>query len=505
MRKIQTKFILIFIGIVVIPLFPLAWLVNGLVLEGYQLGVNPQVETVLENSVGFSQEIYQTRKVDLANQLEGMIDHQLSRYAGREALPSIDFPDTNDGWQWMAYQVRKHSGPLIFEKYQQGVSAENASLGNASFIDRLREADSDKQIIANRGKNLFIALERRTAGTDTLYFSLAGKMTDEFLTNSDHVVDVLQLYRTMTLSPESIFASFQKTFLFIALVILVIAVVVAIWLSRRITRPLAALVTGTEELGRGNLDYRISQTTNDEIGELVQHFNRMGSELKESQERAIYLEKMAAWQEIARRLAHEIKNPLTPIQLTIQEMVDQYEGKDQDYAQLLQECHGIIREEIDNLRRLVREFSDFGRLPELQRSPGDINALIRDVEGLYTHRKIDSHLAESLPEINFDEDRIRRVLINLIENAAQADPKEQPISITSQLENEGILITVEDKGTGVSAEIQEKIFEPYFTTKNNGIGLGLAITRKMVEEHGGNISLDSTPGKGSTFSVWLPA
>nr|NIR49760.1 HAMP domain-containing protein [candidate division KSB1 bacterium]NIT72093.1 HAMP domain-containing protein [candidate division KSB1 bacterium]NIX71773.1 HAMP domain-containing protein [candidate division KSB1 bacterium] len=150
----------------------------------------------------------------------------------------------------------------------------------------------------------------------------------------------------------------------ISLVVILITVALAIWISRRVTQPLGELVKGTQELGRGNLDYRIKQQSQDEVGELVQHFNRMTEELKAYQEKTIYLEKMAAWQEIARRLAHEIKNPLTPIQLTAQEMVDQYRGDD-DYAHLLKECSQIINEEVENLRRLVSEFSEFGRLPEL--------------------------------------------------------------------------------------------------------------------------------------------
>ncbi|MCB0291339.1 MAG: HAMP domain-containing protein, partial [Calditrichaeota bacterium] len=274
---------------------------------------------------------------------------------------------------------------------------------------------------------------------------------------------------------------------------------IAVWLSRRITRPLGALATGTEELGRGNLDYRIAAQGRDEIGELVRHFNRMAGQLQEFQEKTIYLERMAAWQEIARRLAHEIKNPLTPIQLTIQEMVDQYRGEDADYAQLLRECHGIIHEEIENLRRLVREFSDFGRLPELHIQPGDLHQLIREVRALYPKQEIELELAENLPPLPIDEDRIRRVLINLIENALQADPGHHPITIRTRRREGRVEVEVEDRGSGMSAEVAEKIFQPYFTTKKKGVGLGLAITRKMVEEHGGRIAVHSTPGEGSRF------
>ncbi len=230
----------------------------------------------------------------------------------------------------------------------------------------------------------------------------------------------------------------------------------------------------------------------------------MAGELKDFQEKTIYLEKMAAWQEIARRLAHEIKNPLTPIQLTIQEMVDQYDGSDNDYQQLLQECHTIINEEIENLRRLVREFSDFGRMPELKLTKGNLPPVIEDVRKLYPHREIALNIENDLPPLKFDEDRIRRVLINLIENGIQADPTGQPILISARKSGDFVEITVQDSGGGISSDLQQKIFQPYMTTKKQGVGLGLAITRKIVEEHDGTIRVSSEPGKGSVFTVRLP-
>ena len=499
MKKIRTKILLLSTGIVLLSLLPVVWLVNGLVLKSYRIGVNPRVEKALGNNVAFSRDLYQAYKVQLADLLSNYIDEAavsaiLTAPAAHAEVLAL--PADAGAWQLKGVQIFDVNGRQVWRSFRQGTDAD--SLLEINFA-RLEESSAGKIVLAERERNRFIALEKRVIGGNTFHFALQAALTADFLADSEQGLEVYQLYRTLAVSPEAVLASFRNAFLIFALAILLLTVGIAVWLSRRITRPLGALATGTEELGRGNLDYRIAAQGRDEIGELVRHFNRMAGQLQEFQEKTIYLERMAAWQEIARRLAHEIKNPLTPIQLTIQEMVDQYRGEDADYAQLLRECHGIIHEEIENLRRLVREFSDFGRLPELHIQPGDLHQLIREVRALYPKQEIELELAENLPPLPIDEDRIRRVLINLIENALQADPGHHPITIRTRRREGRVEVEVEDRGSGMSVEVAEKIFQPYFTTKKKGVGLGLAITRKMVEEHGGRIAVHSTPGEGSRF------
>ncbi|MFQ5583854.1 MAG: PAS domain-containing sensor histidine kinase [Calditrichia bacterium] len=236
----------------------------------------------------------------------------------------------------------------------------------------------------------------------------------------------------------------------------------------------------------------------------MRHFNMMAKNLKENQERMIYLEKMAAWQEIARRLAHEIKNPLTPIRLTIQQIVDSDPHSNEEFSKLLNESYQIINEEIGSLHRLVTEFSEFGKMPELNLQKDDLRALIKDVATLYSHRQIQLQLPGNPVEVPFDWDRMKRVFINLLENAVQADPENRPIVITLIKNSGEIQIEVKDNGPGIAEEMLPRIFEPYFSTKKSGVGLGLAITRKMVEEHGGRISVDAAPGQGTCFTIVLP-
>jgi nitrogen fixation/metabolism regulation signal transduction histidine kinase len=298
--------------------------------------------------------------------------------------------------------------------------------------------------------------------------------------------------------------SYLYSFIIIVLILVLLAIGAGILISSRITSRISKIVTATGELGRGNLEYRLPQSNRkDELSQLMSHFNIMAEQLKENQDRLIYLEKMATWQLMARKIAHEIKNPLTPIQLTIQQLVDKYHGAGDDYDKLLHECADIINEEIGSLRHLVTEFSEFGRLPELELKNGNMNDLIREVAGLYGER-VELDLNQDEIQIQFDSDRIRRVLINLLENAVQSDPGNHPVQVNTFTEADSFCLSIKDQGEGIPPEYLSRIFEPYFSEKKGGTGLGLAITRLIVEEHAGSIRVESSPGKGSTFSLTFP-
>ncbi len=500
MKKIRNKLIFIFLIVAFLPLLPLAWIVNQLVNHSYQIGVNPQVEAALKNGVDFSLNLYQLRKTHLGERVKQILSAYSFPPAGDEEGFRRLLPEDDEEWHYLSLQWYDARGKLLTSVSRGGVPTPIPS----DRFTKLSRENIEQIVLANRAENRFSAVAKLARSAGDGYLVLTAALPESFLKKSDQTLYVYKLYRTLQLSSISIPRQFLYAFIALSFVILFGTVFLATYFSRRITRSLNELAAGTREIGRGNLDYRIRQHSNDEIGELVQHFNRMAQELKEYQQRSIYLERMAAWQEIARRLAHEIKNPLTPIQLTVQEMVDQYPGEDREYARLLAECHTIISEELENLRRLVHEFSEFGRLPKLQLKKGDVHSLIRDVARLYPHREIRLEFADGMPLLEMDEDRIRRVLINLLENAIQADPQNYPIIIRTTVSETEVMIAVEDRGAGIAPEVMEKIFQPYFSTRKSGAGLGLAITRRMVEEHGGNISVESELGKGTCFRVRLP-
>ena len=298
--------------------------------------------------------------------------------------------------------------------------------------------------------------------------------------------------------------AFLLAFLVAATGVVVLASLVGIQIGFGITNPLYALIKGTREMARDNLDYRIPPGRDDEIGLLIDSFNKMAEDLKENRRKRLEAEQIAAWREIARRLAHEIKNPLTPIQLTVQQIRDKYPGKDPAYAKLINDCTEIVTEEVENLRALVQEFADFARLPSLSLSQNDLNTTIRDVVRLYPDAQIRLDLQPDLPELNLDVEQMRRVLINLIENGIEAAGQSGSLTIRTFVQEDQIRFLVNDSGPGVPPEERRRIFQPYVSTKESGMGLGLAVVRGIVEEHGGLITAADGPEGGAQFEIQLP-
>ncbi|HNI10822.1 MAG TPA: ATP-binding protein, partial [bacterium] len=234
--------------------------------------------------------------------------------------------------------------------------------------------------------------------------------------------------------------------------------------------------------------------------------NQMVQNLRDEQQRILQLEKTATWREMAQRMAHEIKNPLTPIQLTIQQIKDSYAGNDEKYRKLLTECTTIIEEEIETLRNLTKEFSDFARMPVVVLKPSSLNKLIEDIILMYAAIPFEKKLDDRLPFIPLDTEAFKRVLINLIDNAlaAVSNKQDRLIRIATIDVNTHVQLIIADNGYGIPKSNLERIFEPHFSTKTTSMGLGLAIVKKIIEEHQGTISVDSIENLGTTFTITLP-
>lgn len=249
-----------------------------------------------------------------------------------------------------------------------------------------------------------------------------------------------------------------------------------------------------------------------ELKLITSQFNSMADEVEANRQRSLFLEKIASWQIIARKLAHEIKNPLTPIQMMVSQLKRRYKGDDEDFGKLLDHAQTIITEEVAGLRRMVDNFSNFARLPEPAPKPGDLAQLCRNVVELqknaFQQHNITFDLKANTTTAVIDEDLLRQVLINLIKNAGEACG-DKPANITVGLSEAAgeFLVTVQDDGPGIPPEHLERIFEAYFTTKHTGpspgMGLGLAVCQKIVMDHGGKMSVKSRPGE-TIFTIRLP-
>jgi nitrogen fixation/metabolism regulation signal transduction histidine kinase len=299
---------------------------------------------------------------------------------------------------------------------------------------------------------------------------------------------------------------FTYTFLALTAAIWIIAFLALIYFAHRIARPIRQLTTGLSEVAAGNLAHRVPTSRNDEIGAAIQAFNHMADELKQSQERLVYMTRLESWQALARKMAHEVKNSLTPIRLTMEEIAARQSGTGGEFYQ---QAAQIVVDEVLSLERRVRAFSEFSSEPPISPKPLDVNALLEERIALLraAHPEVvySTRLASAVPKVFADEDLIKGVLTNLLENAAQAvKPGGVVLGVTAS-ESGKVAIEVHDSGPGLNAQARSTLFEPTISFKRGGMGLGLSIARKSALLAGGDILL--VPGElgGAAFRVLLPA
>ncbi len=308
-------------------------------------------------------------------------------------------------------------------------------------------------------------------------------------------------------------------YLFGALLLLVMVVLgTASLLANALTRPIARLRDGIDSVARGTFN-RIRQIdTRDEISELVDSFNTMQDQLGESRRRLARQERQLAWREMARQVAHEIKNPLTPMKLSVQHLRRSFEERNQEeeeaeFEGLFERITGTLTEQIDALARIANEFSTFARLPQRVEESIDVNSVVEEAVALMQAEAefdIDLQLAEEPLIVQADREEARRIFINLIKNALQSIPEDRDgrVAITTRRDESATVpvvhATVSDNGAGIPEDVRSKIFVPNFSTKTSGAGLGLAIARKSVEDLQGKIGFDTSVGHGTTFWVRIP-
>jgi len=280
-------------------------------------------------------------------------------------------------------------------------------------------------------------------------------------------------------------------------------------LATRITRPLEALRRGAAAVAAGNLSARVDVRASGEVAELVDAFNGMTSDLARVTARAAAAERVAAWREVARRLAHEVKNPLTPVAMSVETLREAHARRSPQFDEIFEEATGAIGEEVRRLARIVDEFGRFARLPAPEPLRLEGSELVAAVLALYPAGpagvRLERDVAASLPAVRADRDQILQVLHNLLRNAFEAVGGGGTVRFAARGEGAELVLAVSDDGPGIRAEDLPRLFEPYFTTKEAGTGLGLAISDRIVQEHGGHLGVRSEPGRGTTFEVRLPA
>jgi len=290
-----------------------------------------------------------------------------------------------------------------------------------------------------------------------------------------------------------------------------LALLLAGWATARVTRPVKKLAAGAREVAQGNWDARVEIESSDEIGELAKAFNQMVRELSEQRDRLVQAERVAAWRELARRLAHELKNPLFPLQITVENLERAKREHPDQFEEVFRESTATLLAELSNLKTIIGRFSDFAKMPTPQFETVDLNELVSAVLRLLEAQLESSgaihpeiHLDPHLPSIEADPEQIKRALQNLTLNAMDAMPGGGTLRIQTRQYNSTVILEVSDTGQGLTKEECDRLFTPYYTTKQHGTGLGLAIVQSVVSDHGGTISVQSVPGRGATFRIELP-
>ncbi|MGD1023691.1 MAG: ATP-binding protein [Candidatus Sulfotelmatobacter sp.] len=293
---------------------------------------------------------------------------------------------------------------------------------------------------------------------------------------------------------------------------IVLAILLSSWAAARVTRPVEQLARAAQEVAAGNWNTRVTVSGEDELAQLADSFNQMTAELLGQKERLVQAERVAAWRELARRLAHELKNPLFPLQLTVENLVRARQQSPEQFDEVFRESSRTLLAEISNLKGIIGRFSEFSKMPPPQLQPVQVNDVMRGAARLFQaqleapgHAKISCvlQLDPLLEPVAADAELLHRAISNLALNAMDAMPMGGTLTLRTRGENGKVLIEVADTGSGLTTEECERIFTPYYTSKQHGTGLGLAIVQSVVSDHGGRIRVESEPGRGTIFVIEL--
>ncbi len=453
MNRLRNRLIVVFAVATLVPLLVTAWISVVLLEPSFSLASTKELDQVSRSLEKTGRELYQRVRESLKE------DAEIGRIAPQRLLPA-------DQPRWPG---------AVQEFFSSNESEHFALAGNHG--DRM-------DYLVRHGNEIWVYST-----------SLHGVAMDQISEQYAHA-------RALVAAGGA--GDLRRGFLVLAGAVWMVAFAALIYIAHRISRPIRQLTTGLSEVAAGHLDYRVAVARDDEIGAAIQAFNRMAEELKQSQERLVYLTRLESWQALARKMAHEVKNSLTPIRLTMEEIAARQSGPGGEFYE---QAAQIVVDEIMGLERRVRAFSDFASEPPISPRPIDINLLLEEriafLKAAHPEVVYSTRLAPDRPKVYADEDLVKGVLTNLLENAAQAvKPGGVVLGVTAAASGQ-VSIEVHDSGPGVSASTT--LFEPTISFKRGGMGLGLSIARKSALLSGGDILLVEGELGGAAFRVLLPA
>ena len=498
-NRFERKLLAAIVVATVMPLLGALVLGQGALREAYRVGVNPRVREELDRSLA----LYRAHFTVLRKHADETATAISADHVLRSALIGSDRE---------AIQARLRE---LAESYSDVTRIELHNAGGEKIA--AAEGGSKSQADAR-----LLNIER-TLRDPYARLSVTVAAPAQMFLDYQRAGELVEVYQRLERGGGQVAGFFIVVYTAFLLSVIVAALAVGIVMARRVTRRVSVLADATRRVGGGDLQVQVPTDTADEIGELTRDFNSMVRGLRESRDRIEYLQRVGGWQEFARRLAHEIKNPLTPIQLAIQELHKSYPDQDPRFTKRLTDARSIIEEEVATLRRLTAEFSNFAKLPEASLARADLNDFLREAsrsfETIVETRNQELReqngspielrltlLDRKLP-VHIDAMMLKLCLDNLVRNAVEALrglPGPQLVLVKLAQQRDRARLEVHDSGPGVSPADRQRIFEPYFTTKGDGTGLGLAIVKKVVLEHHGSVVCEEGELGGAVFRVELP-
>jgi nitrogen fixation/metabolism regulation signal transduction histidine kinase len=498
LSRFERRILAAIVAVAAVTLGGALWFGQGAVSEAYQVGVNRRVLDQLRGSL----DVYRSHFVALRDDAERTADAVAFDRRGHAALERGDRGELS----------RFLDGALDRYPNVARVVVETPDGEVAATVSREERLDEDTHRL--------LTLQRPTAEGGRVLVTVA---TDAAPFHAhQRAGELVEVYARLVGGTTYVSNFYLGVYIAFLLSVIVVALAVGIVVSRRVTRRVAVLAEATEKVGRGDLSVEVPSDGKDEIAELTRAFNAMVRDIRDSRDRIEYLQRIGAWQEFARRLAHEIKNPLTPIQLSMQQVHRTYRGDDERYRKQLDDATAIVEEEVATLRRLVGEFSEFARLPVAALGEAELSEFVEEaLRGVSTEALLPPSMMDTEPPtlsvevgerpltVEVDSQMLRRVLDNLVRNAVQAVAASSPegggrVIVATRVDGASALLEVRDDGPGIDPDERERVFDPYFTTKDDGTGLGLAIAKKVVLEHGGSIECGAAPEGGAAFRIRLP-
>lgn len=493
---LRFRLTIFFLLVTVIPIIPLIFFSNNVISRSIDLWFVSGIEEALVESVDMTKEYIEVEQKDVLESFD-KVNRMDPNLLSAVNINAIIRYNPNTGEVAVLYSDK------MFKTNMGDINPAEYFFNIGRTITRSGESQS----LINIGSLQYIVAFRNEGNSILL---LLRALPENFGKRISIISKGLQNYRVLKIIREPVKGIIILIYLLVVLPFVLLSFYLSLLISKEVTGPIGELVLATKKVSENQLDYRLNVKARDELKQLVDSFNRMVQELRYNREIIRQAERIAAWQDVARRIAHEIKNPLTPIKLSAERILKKY-VRDDGYKKILEKGIKTIIHEVDSINNMVMEFTKYARFPEPALEKTDVVEVVKNLlnflDGSYPNIKFNFSADSEKMFLLVDKNQIRMALLNCIYNSINAIDKNGMVAlqVTDSGRSGYALISITDNGRGVDEEIRDKIFQPYFSKNGKGSGLGLAIVERIVIENRGRVWFESVPGKTTFYMEFQKA